>query len=723
MASLDDLLSEEEPAPAKRSLDDLLSDPPAVISKPKSEAPAEQGESGPWWKRATTMGAADPIVGLGQVAQNVLPDSFLNKARVSVASIAGSVPFMPEKVVRELAAPVSTDEFNAQVRKHEGQYQEERKEAGREGLDWWRVGGALSNPVSWISPSSKASTLVQGIKAGAKIGAFQSLLQPVTSEGNFLWDKSMQAALGAGAGGTLGGALKMLEPAIQFGANTMRQFLGKSSSDEAIDLAADQITRNVTKTAVGDAQVNPDLYSAMRQEVADAMKAGVEPSAEIIARRADAGALPVPIHMTRGQLSRDPMQWAWEWRTSGQRGVGEPLSELLSGQNKALIENINALGARGAPSTYQASENVIRHIQGVDDRLSQQVSDAYKLVKDSAGRSARVSNEEFATLSKNALTEGRPELANLTSLADYLPPQIAKTYNDIITGKLPLTVDTVQFLDRTWGGVARGNVDDTTKLAVSKLRRALNDSPVSDSLGAEAMQAYKSARQLAAQRFGLIESNPAYKAVTEGVEPDKFFQKYVEGANVSEIKGLRNLVGVDNMRMLQNTFVGEMKRKALNKASDEAGTFSQAAYNGVLQDPIRAPRIQELFADNTKTLDQLYRLGRVSENLISKPAASRANMSNTAVEAANIVRDVARSEAGEAITSLLPNWMTGVGRMVGRAGEEVKQAKAVQAAVNPGVTAAVLPKPQQPATSTLSSLLTRGVGASAAGEQREKERD
>ncbi len=61
-----------------------------------------------------------------------------------------------------------------------------------------------------------------------------------------------------------------------------------------------------------------------------------------------------------------------------------------------------------------------------------------------------------------------------------------------------------------------------------------------------------------------------------------------------------------------------------------------------MQDPVRAPRIRELFADNQKTLDQLYRVGRVSENLIKIPAASRVNTSNTASATANIVRDVAR---------------------------------------------------------------------------------
>ncbi len=52
------------------------------------------------------------------------------------------------------------------------------------------------------------------------------------------------------------------------------------------------------------------------------------------------------------------------------------------------------------------------------------------------------------------------------------------------------------------------------------------------------MQLYKQARQMAAQRFGLIDSIPAYKAAVAGkVEPDKFFSKYVENANRRELKG------------------------------------------------------------------------------------------------------------------------------------------------------------------------------------------
>lgn len=711
MASLDELLEEE---PAKASLDDLLSD--GESPSPSASVPQDNTQ---WWKRAMGMGAGDPVHGPAQLMQNILPDSVMNVARKAGASIA-SAAFAPDELTSAMEQPRTTEEINTLEREREGEYQADRKSAGREGMDWWRVAGALTNPLSWATPASEAATLVQGIKAGAKTGAFQALLQPVASEGNFIWDKSMQAGIGAATGGTLSGAMKLLEPALRFGSNTMRKMIG-SGGDDAVDAAADQITRNVTKTAVGNGQVNPDLYSAIRQEVADALRAGVEPSADVIARRADAGALPVPIHLTRGQLTRDPMQFAWEHRVSGQQGVGEPLADLLSGQNKALIANMNALGANAAPTPYAASERVIKHLEGVDEQLRARINDAYSKVRNAAGRPAEIDNRAFADAARNALTDGQPELAHLVNRGDFLPANIQAQYNDIVSGKIPLTVDNMQFFDRAWNQAQRAAPDDQAA-AIWKLRKALNETPIADSLGQEAMQLYKQARQMAAQRFGLIDSIPAFKAAVSGnVEPDKFFQKYVENANVSELKGLKQLAGPENTSMLQNVFVGELKRKALSSASDEGGTFSQAAYNRVMQDPVRMPRIQELFADNPKTLDQLYRIGRVSENLIKHPASSRVNTSNTASATANIVRDVARSETGQALTSMLPNWLVGAKRVFSDAGAKVEEARAVQSAVNPGVTAS-LPQPRQPGIGRLSDLLSRGGAATVAAEQREEER-
>lgn len=673
-----------------------------------------QDRSLPWYKLAA-MGAVDPILGTGQLLQNIPGvGAALEKGREGIGTIAnvvGEVASGTTHVPYE-HVPTTTEDFNAMVRRREQGYQVARENAGQKGLDWWRVGGSVANPVSWLAPESATGGLMAGIAAGAKAGAFQALLQPVTSDGNFILSKGLQAAVGGAVGGTLGGALTALQPVF----SRAREVVGKlfGGADDATQAAAaTKITDDTLRATGADpAKVDPNLYSAIKQEVGDALKAGVDPDPRVMTNRADAASLPVPINLTRGQATRDPMQYSFEVNTSKLRDAGGSLTERFAEQNRQLIENLNQLGAKNAPSTYDASQKLISHIEQLDAAAKAKVDAAYSAVRDSAGRPAMMSSDAFVARSKELLTGGRPEMANLASLADYLPEVVAKQYNDILSGKLPLTVDTAQFLDRAWGGVARGSQDDTVKTAIGALRSALNEAPVSDALGAESMAAYQSAKQLARQRFALIEQNPAYKAVVDGVEPDKFFQKYVQGANVAELGALKQLVGSDNTAMLQQTMLGNLKKAALNRASDENGVFSQSAYNRILQDPVQAPRIAELFKDAPETLGHLYRIGRVAENVQAFPKGHSVNTSNTAPTVANIVRDVAKSEAGASLTRAVP--------VVGRVLDVMDRrsaAKAVDESLAPGVTQAGL-KPAAPSgqVKRLSDLLVKAgaVGAAAA---------
>lgn len=718
--SLDELLSTDDEVPSKRlSLDELLAvdAPPATRSSSKAPTDAEitalnewnqQDQSLPWWKSAV-RGAYDPLLALGQNMQHVVPDKVLNAAR-KVSDPIVNFALGGEPVD---SSNTSSEDFDAMIRRREQTHQAERTAAGKEGLDWWRVGGNLANPTTWLNPAGKGAGVWEAIKAGAKTGAFQSLLQPVATEGNFLYDKGMQMLVGTGIGGTLGGSLTALSPVFSKGAEYVRSALGKG---EGASAQAQRLTDDVLKAVDAEPKkLDPNLYSAIQREVTDALKLGVDPDPKVMERYADAAALPVPVQLTRAEATRDPLAYAWEHRVTGQRGAGEAMAQRKAANNRALIENLNELGARNAPSPYDASQQLISHIQGVDDALRAQVNQAYKAVRDSAGLPARVSNDDFAQLSKNALTDGRPEMASLTSLADYLPDTIARQYNDILSGKLPLTVDTVQFLDRNWGGVQRGAADDTIKKAIGALRSALNDAPVSDALGAESMAAYKAARGLAKQRFSMIEANPAYKAVVDGVEPDKFFQKYVQGANVSELGALKNLIGPDNVQVLQRTLIGNLKRKALSNASDENGVFSQSAFNNVLQDPVQAPRLAELFKDAPQTLGHLYRVGRAAENIQKPPAASRVNYSNTGSEISNIVRDVFNSEASASLWNLMPG-----ARTIREVQAQHQARKAVNTALKPGVTSSSALPTSSSGVRRLSDLAARaGTRASVAGGERE----
>jgi hypothetical protein len=657
----------------------------------------------PWYKRAE-MGFYDPLVGAGQVVQHVLPDEMLNSTR----RLFG----LPE---------ASTEEFDKEVRSREHGYQAKRAAAGQDGLDVARIGGNVSNPVNWFG-GGEADGLWQSVKLGAKTGAFQALMQPVTDAGNFLYDKGIQAVVGGGTGGLLGGALYGLKNAFSYGVDAVRKaFPGDTAAQQA---GAKKVVDDTLKAAGADpAKMDPNLYRSIQREADEALKAGVDPNPKVMLNRADAASLPVPINLTRGQAARDPMQFSWEVNSSKLNGAGEQLNQHLQNQNRALIENLNVLGAKDAPSTFDVSQRVIDKIQSVDDRLREKIGEAYQAVRDSAGRPAMMDAQAFADRSKDLLTEGKPELADLASLGDYLPEKVAKQYNDIIQGKVPLTVDTAQFFDRAWGAVQRGSKDDAEKLAIGHLRTAINEAPVNDQLGAEAMAAYKTARAMAKQRFDMIDANPAYKAIINSsskAEPDKFFQTFVQGGNASDIASLKQLVGDDTVSALQKTTVGNLKKIALNRASDENGVFSQAAFNKVLQDPVQGPRIQELFKSNPEALDHLYRLGRVSENIIAFPKNHSVNTSNTSPTIFNTVKDIAKSEAGSSLVRLIPGGKA-VQYVTQKATENAQMNRAVNDALSPGVTASPLKELAPPRqVGKLSDVLTRVGAGYAANESTNK---
>lgn len=664
----------------------------------------EQSQDLPWYQRAA-QGVNDPIIGAGQLMQHIVPDAVLNAGRKVTDPIVNAVMGGPPQDTSK----TSSADFDQLVRNREQKYQAERSGAGQEGLDWNRIGGTVANPMSWLAPEGSGAGVLAAVGNGAKQGLFQALMQPVTSQGSFLWNKGVQEAVGAVAGGTVGAALHALKPVWSLARDKLAGVF-KGADEATQQAAAGKVVDDTLKATGADpAKVDPNLYAAIKQEVGDALKIGAEPDPKIMANRADAAALPVPIQLTRGQASRDPMQFSWEVNNSKLQGAGQPIQERLQQQNRQLIENLNELGAARAPAPFDASQKIIGTIQAVDAKAKAAVDQAYSAVRNSAGQPALMDRSAFQQAARGALEKQQ--------LTEFIPDSIKAQYNALATGQVPLTVDTMQVLDRVWSAEQRA-AKGSAQMAIGELRKALNDAPVTDQLGEQAVQAYKVARQLAAQRFGVMEANPAYKAVVDGVEPDKFFQKYVAGANVSELAGLKQLIGPENTAMLQDTLVGNLKKIALNRASDDNGVFSQAAYNKVLQDPVQAPRLQELFKDVPEKLGALYRVGRVAENVVAFPKGHSVNTSNTAPTVANLMHDMAKSEAGSAFWS-------GVGRVIAPARAEVlKQAgekraisKAVDEAMSPGVTRGPL-KAVAPSAKTqkLTSLLPRTAAAYAVDE-------
>jgi hypothetical protein len=719
VANVDALLRDDEPAP-KKNIDALLSDDePAQAAPAKPERPLTDADRQavkdyfkprelPWYERAA-QGLVDPVVGLGQIAQNVIPDRVLNAGRAVTDPIINTVAKLAGGESID-TTDTSTAEFNKGVDSREGAYEAQREEAGQEGVDWWRIGGTLANPLSWVGPAKAATGLLGAVRAGAQAGLFQALLQPVTGEGNFLVDKGIQGTLGAAFGGTLGAAFAGFKPLLAQG----RQVLGKAFSradSQAQTAAATQVTDDAFRVAgIDPARADPRAVNAMREEVLDAYRAGVDPDPVVMTNRADAAALPIPMKLLRGEASGDPALHSWEINTAKRSGVGDEILQHKDTNNRLLIENLNELGAKSAPSTFDASAQVIAKVEALDAQLSSQIDTAYQAVRDSAGRPALMDHQKF-------LQEARAGLSR-EQVEEFVPAEIRATINALEIGNTPLTVNTAQQLDKVWGRSQRSAQDGNVKVAIGELRKALNAAPVSDTLGQDSMQAYQTARALAKQRFDLIDANPAYKAVIEGgknAEPDNFWKSFVAGAPASQIASLKTLVGPDVVKTIQDTTVRQLKKRAIGSASDERADFSQAAYNSMIHDDVMGPRLREIFREDPERLGQLYRVGRVAESIKKFTPNHRVNTSGTAAEAENIVAEHVKGAAGQGLLGLLG----GPGRFLGgvinssrEANERAAERLAVKQSLSPGVTRAPLPPAPPPKSlGRLSDLLSRGAGA------------
>ena len=99
------------------------------------------------------------------------------------------------------------------VRDVNTQYAADRKAAGRDGIDWARLGGNMvgTAPLMYATPQALAANLGRlgtGVIQGGLLGG----LQPVTGEDGFWGEKAAQVATGAAFGAALPAASSVLSP-------------------------------------------------------------------------------------------------------------------------------------------------------------------------------------------------------------------------------------------------------------------------------------------------------------------------------------------------------------------------------------------------------------------------------------------------------------------------------------------------------------------------------
>lgn len=704
MDDIDQMLQARAGAPESGDVDALLADRAAGHKSapvPRPTVPLSSGSR--FWK-----GFTDLPTGLGQFTEHVAetPLNWLRKGIRGALNLTGATE------AAQLFGDVSTKDFDQIVAQRERDYQQERADAHQSGIDWWRIGGNAANPVNYLAPGGAAASVGGRIGQAAAQGAFVGGMSPSAEPGNFWADKAKGAAVGGVAGAATSGVIEAAMPALKWGTSALRKAFGSGADDAAKAAGAERVVNETLKAqGVDPATVDIDVLKSMRQEVKEALDAKMAPNPTAIRNRADAESLPVPVKLMRGQATRDALQFAQEQNLRGIQGIGEPLTNRLTEQNRALVENLNAMGARNAPDPVSSGGTLAEHIRSIDETLKSKVGEAYDAVRNSAGQPAAMDGVQFA----------RNVRASLDEEFQFLPKEVQGTIEALSEGKLPLTVKRAQVLDKAWTGLQSGApISDTTDRAIEIAKQSLLDAPLTDSVGAESIAAYKAAKSLARDRFQLIDSNPAYKAVIRGMksaEPDQFFKRFVMSGTAREVESLKSLMQAADPKapeLIGRTLMGEIKRGSLN-GSEESGAFSQAKFSKFVNDPVWKARLQSLLP--TELVGNLQKLGRVAEVVQRPPVASAVNTSNTGSAVVNAVKAGAFEKLNR-VGSHIPGFATAA-KTGAETAKQARLERAVSESLSPGVTIRSLPRltPEQVAALRAASVIATPAAVAAAQEK------
>lgn len=587
-----------------------------------------------------------------------------------------------------------------------------------------QIAGLVLSPINKLIPGGAATTLPGGVLAGTAQGAaLTALTTPVTGEegqGSFLEEKAKQLGLGAIGGGIGGGLGYGLSKVISKGIESIKNISGKLISGDTSQAATDAVDKTVNALGVDKANVPQDALEGMKAIVKKGLDSGNKPDPNALERLARAHTLDVPVPMTTGQITRDPLQFALEQNLRGIQGIGEPITQRLQEQNRALIQNLDVMGAKDGPDVITAGKSTLDSLKTIDDNARSMVSQAYDNYRNATGRDLDIS-----------LTGLAQDYAKIKStFEDKIPSAIKNKFEDLglIKGTQQKTfsiTDAEQLIQDINANYDPKNVAESTALdrLRNSVQNAIEESAGKSAEGTAAAGLAKEARQAAKARFQAIDNTPAYKDAISGIEPDKFIQKRILQGNVGEIKSMVNMLRQNDpeaLGTLQNSVMTHIKNQVTNGATDENAIFSQAKMKQFVTDPYTSARLQEVLGG--AKMAKLKQLHQVAEDALYAPKASAVNTSNTAAAAANIVKSTLENAPGNTLFGMIANSNLPFAKSVAGTLQSKVQGTAISGMVKKAVSQEV-GKSNEIAISTLPYVgKVSRIGASYAEEKAQRKR-
>lgn len=498
-------------------------------------------------------------------------------------------------------------------------------------------------------------------------------------------------------------------------ANAGRRAFGQAPTTVQIDL---HINNALQDSGVRMSSLPPNVAASLRNDVQEALKLGNEVSPDAIRRLADYRLLNMTPNASN--LTLDPGM-VTRTKNLAKQGMNskdpaaQQLGNLANQNNNELISNMNSLGANTADDAIAGAQKVIGALDARNSRAQSIINDRYAQARATDGRQA--------ALDPHAFTNRANDLLDEAMIGGKLPADVRNLLNNAATGKMPLNVSTAEQFKTRIGELQRASIDKAERMALGKVRQALDETPLLEGQGQDAINAFNRARATNRAWMGIVEKTPALQAVRDGVEPDKFVQQFIVGSGkdstVMSVAQLKNSIkgSPEAMQSVREQIASYLKSQATNNAADEVGRFGNSAFNKALNG-IGERKLRMFFAPDE--VEKLKAIGRVASYEQVQPVGSAVNNSNTASGLAALVGRIADSP----ILSKLPFGQQAIAQPLGNIalGMQAKQAMNVPSALTFGGAPLPIGAPPMPGSSLMlpPAALLMGMGYMDPEEQRRR---
>lgn len=307
----------------------------------------------------------------------------------------------------------------------------------------------------------------------------------------------------------------------------------------------------------------------------------------------------------------------------------QQLAQIENANSRKLIDNLNSLGASTADDSLTAGQKVMDVLKSKDAAQKTEWSNAYQQAEKAAGINTPLPKTSTDIFWKKAIPI-------MDSMKSVLPREVkdrmvqygafGKQTRDLTVGE---TNDFIKLINQHYDPA-----NAPQRFALDSLRTAMKEATDELASGTgTAAQMFAKGRDTMSSWMRVVDETPALQAVRDGMDPDKFTQRFIIGtgkdASVNANIKLVNLIkdSPESMVAVKNNIAQALKKAALSGKPDEIGRFSSSGY-GRLLSSIGDMKLKLYFSPEEVTA--LRAIGRVSGYEQFQPPGSAVNNSKTA---------------------------------------------------------------------------------------------